>query len=341
MYFKGIKENTFTQIYYTEKNMNSIKITLIICIWALFSIHSNAQDQFTTYNNTYCGRKYVIFVSTKGNIFTLWINAMPTFDSNETGGIIVHEDNYYKFIEALKLAKLKYEDAVKTAKEKSVTNLNKSMRVFNIVDAYFKQDKMYMQGDVPLIYNFKVQEIDGKPEYLLFVNTGKLTASNYTTVHSNGCSLVFSSTEEIDKFINLISTEKIDSFILRTDSTGYLKKLRKIDGSWHSKAQSGLFSKITLGIKAGYNASLGMNNFKNNNPDLYSLEKAVVTTNIFNLGAFGRIDFNRFYLQPEIMLYSGQKNYTLSFRDNHLQNVEFNKTATISTLDILLLHWSK
>lgn len=317
--------------------MNRTKSLYCLLILAFFSLTIRAQDPFTTYENTYCGKKYVIYVSTKGNIFTLWMNAMPTIDSNETGGIIVNEEHYNEFIEALKLAKLKYEDAVKKAKEKSVTNLTKTIRIFNTVDAYFKQDKMYKQADVMLGYNFKVQEVDGKLDYLLFVNTGKLTAIMNTSVHSNGCSLVFSSAAEIDDFIGQLSTEKIDRFILNNDSTGYVRKLRNFDGSMHSTVESGLFSKLTLGLKVGVTTSLGMNNLSNQDPSMNSLNSATETTNVMNFGVFGRVDLNRFYIQPEFIISSGNKNYTLSFSDNHLQTVEFNKVANVKTVDIPLL----
>ena len=318
--------------------MNRTARILIISFLALLSIQSNAQNPFTTYSNSYFKNEYVIYVSAKGNIFTLYINAMPSVESNETGGIIIQEDNYYKFIDGLKLGKLKYEEAVKDAKEKNSTNVTKTLRVFNTVDTYFKQDQMYAQKNVELIYNFKVQKIDGKLNYFLFVNTGKLTAINNPSVQSNGYSLVFSSANEIDQFINKISPEKIDSSIVKNDSTGHIKQLRKVDGSWHSKAKSGIFANMTLGIKAGYCTSLGMNNISPMLTDMYSLRTAKSTIiNGFNIGAFGRIDFNKFYFQPEFLYMMGQKNYALTLLDTHLQSMDYNKTATISTLDIPLL----
>jgi hypothetical protein len=192
-------------------------------------MNSNAQEQFTTYDNTFCGKEFIIFVSSKGNgVFTLWINAMPVDDTSNTCGIIVKEDDYFKFIDALKAAKSIYEDNVKAAKEKNVKNLDKAIRLYYSSDVYFKQDKMYMQKDVPLCFNFNASETNGKADYYLFVNTGKLTALNNTSVHSNGGSLVFSSAEEVDKFLDKISVNKIDSFILKTDSIGYIKKFRKL-----------------------------------------------------------------------------------------------------------------
>jgi len=319
------------------KNMYRFKLILIISFLALLSIHSNAQSPFTTYSNSYFEKKYVIYTSAKGNIFTLFINAMPSADSNETGGIIIQEDNYNKFIDGLKLGKLKYEDAVKEAKEKNETNVNKTLRVFNTVNTYFKQDKMYMQKDVELIYNFKVQLIDGKLNYFLFVNTGKLTALNNASVHSNGYSLVFSSAGEIDKFIEKISPEKIDSSIVENDSTGYIKRLRKLDGSWHSKTKSGILGNMTLGIKVGYITSLGMNNSSSILANQYLLRSAKPDISNFNIGAFGRIDFNNFYLQPELQYITGENSYALSLFDSHIQNIDFIKTLTVSILDIPLL----
>jgi len=317
--------------------MNRTAHILIISFLALLSIHSNAQNPFTTYSNSYFKNKYVIYVSAKGNIFTLFINAMPSVGSDETGGLIIHEDNYSKFIDGLKLAKLKYEDAVKKAKEKNATNLNTTLKVFNAVDIYFKQDQMYAQKNVELIYNFKVEEIGGKLNYFLFVNTGKLTALNNTSVHSDGYSLVFSSANEIDQFINKISPEKIDSAIVKNDSTGYVKKLRKIDGSWHSKSKSGILANMTLGIKAGFSNSLGMNNLSPMLTDPYSLSTAKPTIANGFVGVFGRVDFNRFYLQPEFLYVMGQNKYALALKDDNKLRIDYIKTITVSTLDIPLL----
>ncbi len=90
-------------------------------------------------------------------------------------------------------------------------------------------------------------------------------------------------------------------------------------------------------IKAAYNTSLSMNNVSSQIPNLYSLKTASESSSIYNFGAFTRINFNKFYLQPEILYSVGQKDYTLTLFDNHMQTVDFNKTATVSTLDIPLL----
>lgn len=318
--------------------MNKTARILFICFLALLAVKSNAQEPFTTYDNTFCGEKFIIFVSSKGNaVFTLWINAMPVDDTSKACGIIVKEDDYNKFINTLKAAKSIYEDNVKAAKEKNVKNLNKTMRLLHSSDVYFKQDKMYMQKEAPLTFDFNVNETNGKTAYLLFINTGRLTALNNTSAHSNGGSLVFSSADEIDQFIDKISTDKIDSFIVKNDSTGYLKRLRKLDGSWHSKAQSGIFSKLFLGIKVEYNTLLATNNITTNNTHEYAIDYAKMNLkNGYNIGAFGRVDFNKFYLQPELLYTSGQNTYILSFLDNHQQVVKFNKTVNINTLDLPL-----
>lgn len=315
-------------------------VCLLACfILSLLSVNSNAQEVFSIYQNTYSGEKYPIAVAAKGNVFTLYIYGMPNENSNETGGIIVKEDNYYKFIDGLKYGKLKYEDAIKSAKEKGISSFDKTLRVFGtVVDAYFKQDKIYVQKDIELGYRFKVQEINGKLNYLLFVDTGILTALNNTGVHSAGHSLVFSSSEEIDQFIHTIKYEKIDSFVVQKDSIGYIKKLRKLDGSWHSKAQSGLFANLTLGAKVSYTKSLKIDNLNSGSTNQYALTS--ISTNVnnnFNIGLFGRIDFNKIYFQPELLYEVGSADYSYSLLDFNLIPITHNKAAAIRRFDLPLL----
>jgi len=321
--------------------MNKTIRILIVCTFTLLSFNSNAKNILTTYYNSLDGTNYNIFLSSTGNgEFTLWINAMSNDNASGAGGIVVEEDNYYKFINALNLAKLKYLERIKEIEENRIQKPRKSFRIYNTADAYFTyftRKLVYTHKDAELNYQFVVQEIEGKPIYLLIVNTGELTAINNTGIHSNGCSLVFSSATEIDKFIDQISIEKIDSFIVKNDTIGHIKKSRSIDGSWHPKSQSGFLSKMEIGIKAAYNTSLSMNNTNNQIPNTYSLKTATESSNIYNLGAFARINFNKFYLQPEILFSVGQRNYALTLFDNHMQTIDFNKTATINTLDIPLL----
>lgn len=316
-----------------------IIISALFFFLFLVVLNSNAQKPFATYHNTYCDKEFDILVSSSGNgVFTLWINAMSFDELSHPGGMIIRERNYSKFIDDIKQAKQKYEEYVKEVKVKNIKKLDKTMRIFNSVDVYFKQENLFQQHDVLLNFDFKVRENDGKINYLLFVSSGEITASNNISVKSMGYGLVFTSTDEIDSFIDKLSLQKIDDFIIRTDTIGFLTKLRKSDGSWHPKSKNGFFSRASFGIKAGYNTYLGMNNANTQNTNEYSLNNA--TTDIIggtNVGVFGRIDFNKFYFQPELLYCAGHINYKISALDNHLEEIKFNKTSNISTIDIPLV----
>lgn len=66
-------------------------------------------------------------------------------------------------------------------------------------------------------------------------------------------------------------------------------------------------AQLSLGLKAGYNSSLSLNNLKSLSEGSYTLEnvKAEMWNN-FQAGAYARVFINKFYIQPEI-LYSIQK----------------------------------
>lgn len=195
--------------------MNITKAILTASLIVTSTFQIKAQEKFSTYDNTYAGKSYEIQVSAKNNEkFTLYIDAMSLDRIHEKGGISIDQKNHQDFLNALTEAKLKYEEWVKTAKDNNVKEFDKTMTIKSKAGGYFLYgSKWNFQFLVNLKFDFKILESKGETKYLLLIRTGELQSSSNQFMKVDGFVLVFSSSKEIDDFVNAISTEKITEFL--------------------------------------------------------------------------------------------------------------------------------
>lgn len=184
-------------------------------LFIFLSVLCNAQDKFSSYENTYFRKTYPIqIVSKEKGKFTLWIDAWSYDRVHDKGGIMINHRNHQNFIDALIQARFKYDEWVKTAKENNINDVSKPMNIKSRADAYFMYgSKWNFQFDISTSFNFEVRDNNGKTEYLLFVKTGELQSSSNQFMKVNGFALVFKSSNEITNFVDLISEDKIVDFI--------------------------------------------------------------------------------------------------------------------------------
>ncbi|NRT14698.1 hypothetical protein HNP99_001042 [Flavobacterium sp. 28A] len=195
--------------------MNDFFKILTICSITLMTTKSNAQEKFTTYDNTYGEKTYEIQISSKDKEkFSLYIDAMSLDSNHSKGGITIDQKQHQDFLNAIAEAKIKYEEWVNTAKENDVKELDKTMTIKSKAGAYFLYgNKWNFQNFVNLKYDFKIIESKGEIKYLLLLKTGKLQSSSNQFMKVDGFVFVFSSTKEVDDFTNAISSEKITEFM--------------------------------------------------------------------------------------------------------------------------------
>jgi hypothetical protein len=193
---------------------NTFKV-LCLVLGVLIGFSSQAQDKFTSYENTYFRKTYPIQIDSKEKgKFTLWIDAWSYDMVYDKGGIMINHRSYQNFVDALIQARFKYEEWVKTAKENNIKEVSKPMNIKSRADAYFLYgSKWNFQYDISTSFNFEVRENKGKLEYLLFVKTGGLQSSSNQYMKVSGFALVFTSSNEINNFLDLISEDKIVDFI--------------------------------------------------------------------------------------------------------------------------------
>lgn len=195
--------------------MNNCFKILALCVFTLTALKSNAQEKFTSYDNTYGGKTYDIQIASKDKEkFSLYIDAMSLDRTHEKGGITIDQKQYQDFINAIAEAKTKYEEWVKTAKENNVKELSKTMTIASKAGGYFLYgSKWNFQFLVNLKFDFKILESKGEIKYLLLIRTGELQSSSNQFMKVDGFVLVFSSTKEMDDFSTAISMDKITEFV--------------------------------------------------------------------------------------------------------------------------------
>jgi hypothetical protein len=191
------------------KNLMSI---ITLCLLTITTVESYAQENFTTYDNTYFGKTYDIKLSLETE--DLFIDAMALDELYNKGGIRITKKQHQDFLNAIAEAKTKYKEWLKIAQENNVRAFEKSMNIKSKVGSYFLYGREWkFQLVVNLTFDFQVLEDEGELKYLLFIRTGELKSSSNEHLKVDGFLLVFSSVNEIDDFANKISSQKINTFI--------------------------------------------------------------------------------------------------------------------------------
>ncbi len=194
--------------------MKNIK-SLIVVIFAITFSTSFSQEKFATHNNAYDKETYKIELSIGGKKkFGLYIDAYSMDEIHKTGGFCIDHKQYQSFITALNEAKQKYEEWTKTAKKNNVRDLDKTMPIKSKVDTYFLYGRdWHYDFSVNLSFDFEIFDTEREPMYLLVISTGKLQSSSNQFMKVDGFDLVFTSEEDIEKFMDDISLQKIYDFI--------------------------------------------------------------------------------------------------------------------------------
>ena len=97
-------------------------------------------------------------------------------------------------------------------------------------------------------------------------------------------------------------------------------------------------AQVNFGIKAGFNSSLNLDNIASVRSGEYDLTNVKSELNNgFHLGAFGRLFFDKVYIQPELLYSMQKKDYEFTIQDASSQDIDVEKYVTFSTVDIPLL----
>lgn len=185
------------------------KTILILCL--LFCVHlASAQKKFETYYSSLSKEVYEIKINvTSPKKYDLYID-MYSFDKIfKSGGIILSENELNAFIDNLRNAQVKYNEWVKISLENELKEADRIMNFYSKSGTYFSADGWRFSFNQSLHFTYKIL----KEKHYLLVKTGKITDSANKYITHDGFIFSFQSSEEIDKFIELFSDDKIAKFV--------------------------------------------------------------------------------------------------------------------------------
>jgi hypothetical protein len=159
---------------------------------------------------------FEIRLSGDSTSFSAYVFGKVSDSSKRTGGLLIKDNKIEKFLECLNTIKIKYIEWVQTAKSNNVTKADKGFDICsfpNNVGAFFSYGDWQFSQCKPYA-DFKVfTDSENKTDYMLIVRTGKLVSNTNQFMDVDGINFVFTSVEEVENFINLLSPEKIKAFV--------------------------------------------------------------------------------------------------------------------------------
>lgn len=195
-------------------------VMMLICAVSL-----NAQELLGTYKSSYFSgeNEFTVEYSIEnGSLYLAGAGETP----NSKSGLIINKNQRSTFISNLTEIQKKYNEWVNIAKSNNVNDISKD---FVIVDQNFKgywlsySRDWHFDSSVKPTYKFRVLESkNGDIKYLIIINSGELESSSNRYMTYDQVLIVFSSSEEIQNLINLISDESIENLKNKQTSTDSL-----------------------------------------------------------------------------------------------------------------------
>jgi hypothetical protein len=170
-----------------------------------------AQDKYASYENAFENKTFNIQIGRKdGNNYKLFIEVGSVDDLSGKGGIVISNTQHAPLVSAIQAAKEKYVEWKNVAIENNVEDLDKRIEQRANVGTYF----MYgidWQFQFSVDLTFVVKFTEGK--HYMMIKTGNLVSSSNRYMAHKGFLLVFSSEQEIDTFLELLSLEKMTEYL--------------------------------------------------------------------------------------------------------------------------------
>ncbi len=174
-----------------------------VCLFTFalcFATFALADENVGSYVNAYDGKSYNIDVRLKNNSLQYLYVFTPT-TKRQTGYFVIKDKDLDKFRDALQFVGTKFEEWKTTANEQGISKMTKEF------DVKFPKTSFFWNGTQQWIANGKFHAVftvtDSKCLVVLVASVSALT-NKYV---DNTFSLVFSSKEQIDTFINVIDRQ--------------------------------------------------------------------------------------------------------------------------------------
>jgi hypothetical protein len=181
-----------------------MKKTILTVLTVFTFLTVFGQEKIVSYEMSHFGKDKDVTFSTTANKY--YIDVMSQNKPDDLVSINVPYQDIEDFKTLLTEAKDVYSKLSISAKENNTTKLDKEidLKKLKIATSFNTHNTWYFDFDVHLKANFKV--IEGK-HLLVFTNRNKLKSSSNESIHHKGFSMIFSSVDEIERFISTLSRD--------------------------------------------------------------------------------------------------------------------------------------
>lgn len=150
--------------------------------------------------------------------FTYYIDVFSRDNSVKSISLSIENNELDSFKKQLNAAKAKFVQWSNTAIANNVTELDKEMK-----DIKFKSSAAFLYGSkwkfcFSVRYKFRAKIIDGKM-HLIITNKEEMVASSNQFMDCKGFALIFSSSDEIDAFMNQLDESKVIAHFSKKGNT--------------------------------------------------------------------------------------------------------------------------
>jgi hypothetical protein len=190
--------------------MKTMKKMILGLILMLATSLTFAQDVLSTYT-TYDESSYNVLIETNSNNeCKLYVFTQSKDNLVEEIGFILNSDKRLEFVENFEQAKVKYIEWADVSKKNNITSAKEYMDIKNpnITGIFYYGDWKY---DAFVKTRFSYIVNDGA--YFLVLQSGEMTSGSNSYIKCSGFIIIFKNVEEIEKFINAISTDTINEYM--------------------------------------------------------------------------------------------------------------------------------
>ena len=203
--------------------MKKVQLIMMVMLFALVTTIGYSQEVVDTYDMSFFESKPTYDISAsevKNGKTSFYIYTASADKYVDYVALIISSERLNEFKAVIDSAKLTYEKWSKTAKENNVTELDKEINIDKVTfQCGFFTSSWHFDYLVQLTARFKILS---NGEYVLILqNKSKLVSGSNKYIDSDGFYMVFTSSNEIDSFLNKLTLESVN--------THYEKKSSKED----------------------------------------------------------------------------------------------------------------
>ncbi len=198
--------------------MKSLVTTLLLC--SIITLQSYGQEDYETYRMSYLTTPDDFKISVTGGakqkvIFYIGAIDIKTAEINKIGIRLEDMLENERFRDYVNECKAKYIEWKDVAIKNNVTKLSKEMEIKSPkMGAYwYHYNGWEFDDNVRLRAVFKIVESDSRIQYLLLFYTQELQSISNEYITSDGPTIVFNSSEEIEDFVEKLDFVKAREFL--------------------------------------------------------------------------------------------------------------------------------